>query len=39
MVTGSIENLIIYSIGFGVYFFSPEGLFPKIAGIKKRLTG
>lgn len=39
MVTGSIENLIIYSIGFGVYFFSPEGLFPKIAGLKKRLTG
>jgi len=39
MVTGSIENLIIYSIGFCVYFFSPEGIFPKIAGIKKRLTG
>lgn len=39
MVTGPIENLIIYSIGFCVYFFSPEGLFPKIAGLKKRITG
>jgi len=39
MVTGPIENLIIYSIGFCVYFFSPEGLFPKIAGLKKRLIG
>jgi branched-chain amino acid transport system permease protein len=38
-VTGPVENLIIYSIGFFVYFFSPEGLFPKIAGIKKRLIG
>jgi branched-chain amino acid transport system permease protein len=39
MVTGPIENLIIYSIGFCVYFFSPEGLFPKIASLKKRLIG
>jgi branched-chain amino acid transport system permease protein len=39
MVSGPIENLIIYSIGFCVYFVSPEGLFPKIAGIKKRLIG
>ncbi|UCF94876.1 MAG: branched-chain amino acid ABC transporter permease [Desulfobacterales bacterium] len=39
MVTGPIENLVVYSIGFGVYFFSPEGLFPRIASIKKRLTG
>jgi branched-chain amino acid transport system permease protein len=39
MVSGPIENLIIYSIGFCVYFLSPEGLFPKIAGLKKRLIG
>ena len=39
LVTGPVENLIIYSIGFFVYFLSPEGLFPKIAGIKKRLIG
>ena len=39
MVTGPIENLIIYSIGFCVYFLSPEGLFPKIASLKKRLIG
>ena len=39
MVSGPIENLIIYSIGFCVYFFSPEGLFPKIANIKKIFTG
>lgn len=39
MVTGPIENLIIYSIGFCVYFFSPEGLFPKIASLKKKLIG
>ena len=35
MVSGPIENLIIYSIGFCVYFFSPEGLFPRIAGLIK----
>jgi len=39
MVSGPIENLIIYSIGFCVYSWSPEGLFPKIAGLKKRLMG
>ena len=39
MVTGPIENLIIYSIGFCVYFFSPEGLFPKIASLQKKLIG
>lgn len=39
MVTGPIENLIIYSIGFCVYFFSPEGLFPKIANLKKKFIG
>ena len=39
LVTGPVENLIIYSIGFIVYFLSPEGLFPKIAGIKKKITG
>ena len=39
MVTGPIENLIIYGVGFCVYFFSPEGLFPKIANLTKRFTG
>jgi hypothetical protein len=39
MVSGSIENLIVYSIGFCVYFLSPEGLFPRIASIKKKLIG
>jgi len=39
LVTGSIENLIIYGLGFLVYFFWPQGLFPKIAGLKKRFTG
>ena len=34
MVSGPIENLIIYSIAFCVYFFSPEGLFPRIVSIK-----
>lgn len=34
MVSGPIENLIIYSIGFTVYFFSPKGLFPRIVSIK-----
>lgn len=34
MVSGPIENLIIYSIGFCVYFLSPEGLFPRIVSIK-----
>lgn len=39
LVSGPIENLIIYSIGFCVYFLSPEGLFPKIANLKKRFIG
>ena len=39
IVTGPVENLIIYSIGFIVYFLSPEGLFPKIAGLKKKFIG
>ncbi|MCF8070523.1 MAG: branched-chain amino acid ABC transporter permease [Desulfobacterales bacterium] len=39
VVGGPVENMIIYSIGFCVYFFSPEGLFPKITGLKKKLIG
>jgi branched-chain amino acid transport system permease protein len=31
MVSGPIENIIIYTIAFCIYFFSPEGLFPKVA--------
>lgn len=34
MVPGPIENLIIYSIGFIVYFSSPMGLFPLITKFK-----
>jgi branched-chain amino acid transport system permease protein len=39
LVSGPIENLIIYSTGFCVYFFSPEGLYPKIVSLKKRVIG
>jgi len=39
IVSGSVENLIIYSIGFCVYFLSEEGLFPKIVKIHQRLIG
>ena len=39
VVSGSIENLIIYSLGFCVYFLSKEGLFPKIVNLQKRLIG
>ena len=35
MVSGPIENLILYSIGFCVYFLSPEGLFPRIVSMKE----
>jgi len=32
-VSGPIENIIIYSLGFLVYFFSPEGLLPRIVSL------
>lgn len=39
LVPGSIENLIIYSIAFCVYFFSPGGLFGMIPSVTRRVRG
>lgn len=39
VVTGPVENLVIYSIGFVVYFLSPEGLLAMFTGLRKRLIG
>jgi branched-chain amino acid transport system permease protein len=37
--SGPIENLIIYSIAFCIYFSSPAGLSGLIENLKRRITG